>query len=304
MSTPKRGGGKSSRRGGPSSRKGPPQGGRRNGGDRRSRPDPGTRTGSGKDRGLGGRQVEGRQAVRELLIAERRTVHDVWVSAELEGDQGVADIVEIAAARRIPVSYVGRTKLDREARTDAPQGVLAHAAELPEADLSELLRPASGRPPFLVAVDGVTDPGNLGAIIRNCDGAGVSGILLPRHRAVHVTPTVTKSSAGAVEYVPIALVPGLPTVIGQLQDHHIWVVGLDDAADRSLYDLGDLAAEPICVVLGAEGEGLSRLVRTRCDALASIPMHGGVSSLNVSAAAALATYEVGRVRRAGSKDRP
>jgi 23S rRNA (guanosine2251-2'-O)-methyltransferase len=301
MSTPKRGRGKSSRRGGPPSRKGRPQGGDRSAGDRRSRPDPGTRTtGRGKDRGLGGRQVEGRHAVRELLIAERRTVHDVWIAAELEGDHGVADIVEIAAARRIPVSFVGRTKLDREARTDAPQGVLAHAAELPEADLAELLRPASGRPPFLVAVDGVTDPGNLGAIIRNCDGAGVSGILLPRHRAVHVTPTVTKSSAGAVEYVPMALVPGLPTAIGQLQDHRIWVIGLDDAADRSVYDLGDLAAEPICVVLGAEGEGLSRLVRTRCDALASIPMRGGVSSLNVSAAAALATYEIARVRRAGS----
>ena len=303
MSRKNRGRSTSSRqKSGSSSRGRAPQGGRGGGGggggDRRPRADAGARPANrGHDRGLGGRQVEGRQAVRELLIAERRSVHDVWVAAELEGDRGVADIVEIATARRIPVSYVGRAKLDREARTDAPQGVLAHAAELPEADFADLLRPASGRPPFLVAVDGVTDPGNLGAIIRNCDGAGVSGILLPKHRAVHVTPTVTKSSAGAVEYVPIALVPGLPTAIGQLQDHRVWVVGLDDAADRSLYELGDLAAEPICVVLGAEGAGLSKLVRKRCDALVSIPMDGGVSSLNVSAAAALAAYEIARVRR-------
>jgi len=304
---PKGGNGGSSRGGGKARTGG--TGGRgtpsRGGGAQRQRP-PRSAGGGGRqgsrqqDRGLGGRQVEGRQAVRELLIAERRTVHDVWVAAELEGDPGVADIVEIAAARRIPVSYVGRGKLDREARTDAPQGVLAHAGQLPEADLADLVRPADGSPPFLVALDGVTDPGNLGAIIRNCDGAGVTGILLPRHRAAHVTPTVTKASAGAVEYARIALVPGLPTAIGQLREHRVWVVGLDDAADRSIHDLADLAVDPICLVLGAEGAGLSRLVRSRCDVLASIPMRGGVSSLNVSAAAAVAAYEITRGRQSPS----
>ena len=128
----------------------------------------------GASKGLGGRQVEGRQAVRELLMAERRKVHEVWISAELEGDAGVADIVEIAAARRITLSRAPRAKLEREARSEAPQGVLAHAAEIPEADLADLIRRRAGRMPFLVAVDGVTDPGNLGAIIRSCDGAGVT----------------------------------------------------------------------------------------------------------------------------------
>ena len=137
--------------------------------------------------------------------------------------------------------------------------MLATAAELPEADLGSLLRGDGTTPPFLVAVDGVTDPGNLGAIIRSCDGAGVTGVLLPRHRAVHVTPTVAKAAAGAVEFVPIALVPGLPAVLKQMKEHGIWIVGLDDGADRSLFELGDLAAEPICLVLGAEGAGLSRL---------------------------------------------
>ena len=240
--------------------------------------------------------MEGRQAVRELLIAERRRVHEIWISSELEDDPGVGDIVEIAAARRVPVVHVSPARLEREARSEAPQGVLATAAELPEADLGTLVRGPAGEPPFLVAVDGVTDPGNLGAIVRSCDGAGVTGLLLPRHRAVHVTPTVAKASAGAVEYVPIALVPGIPTALQQVKDQGLWVVGLDDAADEPLERLERLAGEPICLVLGAEGAGLARLVRERCDMIVSIPMYGGISSLNVSAAAALATYEVSRVR--------
>jgi 23S rRNA (guanosine2251-2'-O)-methyltransferase len=197
----------------------------------------------------------------------------------------------------VPLLHVARARLEREARSEAPQGVLAHAAEIPEADLGELLRVGgAGKPPFLVAVDGVTDPGNLGAIIRSCDGAGVSGVLLPRHRSVHVTPTVAKASAGAVEYVPMALVPGLPAALKQLSERGIWVVGLDDDADRSLYEIGQLATEPICVVLGAEGAGLSRLVRERCDSIVGIPMAGHVSSLNVSTAAAISLYEVSRSR--------
>ncbi len=231
-----------------------------------------------------------------MLIGGRRKVHEIWISAELEGDAGVDDIVTIANAQRVPVVYIAKSRLEREARSEAPQGVLATAAELPEADLGSLLRGDGTTPPFLVAVDGVTDPGNLGAIIRSCDGAGVSGVLLPRHRAVHVTPTVAKAAAGAVEFVPIALVPGLPAVLKQMKEHGIWIVGLDDGADRSLFELGDLAAEPICLVLGAEGAGLSRLTRERCDAVVSIPMLGGVSSLNVSAAAALSTYQVTQVR--------
>ncbi len=249
---------------------------------------------SGK--GLGGEQVEGRQAVRELLIAGRRKVHEVWLSSELAEDDAVADIVALAKANRVPVIHVARGKLDAKARSEAPQGVLALAAAIPEADLADLVRRRRGRQPFLVAIDGVTDPGNLGAIVRSAEGAGVDGLLLPRHRAVHVTPTVAKASAGAVEHVPIAVVPGLPTTLARLRDLGIWVVGLDDAAERSLFDIGDLAAEAVCMVLGAEGAGLSRLVRERCDLVVSIPMRGRIASLNVSAAAALATYEIARHR--------
>ena len=233
-------------------------------------------------------------------MAEKRKVYDIFISADLEGDAGVSDIVEIARAQRVSVTYIARAKLDRDARSEAPQGVIAMAAEIEEAEFADLLRTVGGVPPFLVAVDGVTDPGNLGAIIRNCDGAGVTGVVLPKHRAVHVTPTVAKASAGAIEHVPMALVPGLPVALAQMKDHGIWVVGLDDAADRDLFELESLANEPICLVLGAEGDGLSRLVRQRCDSIVSIPMLGKVSSLNVSAAAALSTYEITRARRASS----
>ena len=240
--------------------------------------------------------MEGRQAVRELLVAGARKVREVWVSAELADSGSMDDILDLANDQRVPVQRVSRSKLEAEARSEAPQGVLAKAAPLPEAVFDDLLRRRGGRQPFLVAVDGVTDPGNLGALLRSAEGAGVGGVILPRHRAVHVTPTVAKAAAGAIEHVPMAIVGGLPSAIETMRKASIWVVGLDDAADRTLFDLGDLAREAICLVLGAEGSGLSRLVRERCDTIVSIPMRGRLSSLNVSVSAALACYEVTRQR--------
>lgn len=254
------------------------------------------RTTPQRDKGLGGEQVEGRQAVRELLIARSRKIREIWISNDIDKSDIIDDIVELAHALNVSVLDVPRRKLESQARSEAPQGVLAFAAPLREADFDQLISTRDGNVPFLVAVDGVTDPGNLGALLRCCDGAGVSGVILPKHRAVHVTPTVAKTSAGAVEYVPMTVVSGLPNAITQMRSKGIWVVGLDDASDKTLFDLGNLASEPICMVLGAEGAGLSRLVRERCDMVVSIPMAGQVSSLNVSAAAALAVYEVARVR--------
>lgn len=254
---------------------------------------------SSDNRGLGGTQIEGRQAVRELLLAGRRRVHEIVMSEDLDDNPVMSDILDLAADQRVPVRKIARRELEREARSEAPQGVIAFAAELVEADLADFVgRSSENRRPFLVAVDGVTDPGNLGAILRSCDGAGVDGVILPRHRAVHITPTAAKSAAGAVEYVSMCIVGGLPTALRQLKEAGVWIVGLHDAADKSIFDLGDLAKEPICLVLGAEGPGLSRLVRERCDVVVSIPMLGSLSSLNVSAATALATYEIVRARRA------
>ncbi|HEX8581847.1 MAG TPA: RNA methyltransferase, partial [Acidimicrobiales bacterium] len=160
-----------------------------------------------------------------------------------------------------------------------------------------LARRPKGEPaPFLVAVDGVTDPGNLGALLRSAEGAGVSGVVLPRHRAVHVTPAVTKAAAGAVEHLPMAVVGGLPAALSRLREQGVWVVGLDAAGNRPLWDL-DLGTEPVCLVLGAEGRGLARLTRARCDEGVAIPLLGRLASLNVAAAGALACFEVARRRR-------
>ncbi|MFM8310951.1 MAG: 23S rRNA (guanosine(2251)-2'-O)-methyltransferase RlmB, partial [Ilumatobacteraceae bacterium] len=251
------------------------------------------------EKSLGGDQVEGRQAVRELLVAGSRKVREIWVSSDPDRNEVIGDIIDIARSMRIQVTDVARARLDRQARSEAPQGVIAFAAPLEETDLDQLMRRRTGSrsgQPFLVALDGVTDPGNLGALLRCCDGAGVTGVILPRHRAVHVTPTVAKAAAGAIEHIPMAVVGGLPAALARLTQAGIWVVGLDDDADRSLFELGDLAAEGICLVLGAEGAGLSRLARERCDLVVSIPMRGRLSSLNVSAAGALAVYEVARHR--------
>jgi 23S rRNA (guanosine2251-2'-O)-methyltransferase len=247
-------------------------------------------------RGLGGEQVEGRQAVRELLAASRRRAREVWLADDLEPSAIVAEIEHLAADRRVPVRRVTRGRLAAAARSDAPQGVLARAEPLPEADLDSLAaRRPDGPVPFLVAVDGVTDPQNLGAVLRTAECAGATGVVLPRHRAVHVTPTVAKAAAGAIEHLPMAVVPGLPAALNRLRELGLWTVGLDAGGERPIDEL-DLAVEPLVLVLGAEGSGLSRLARARCDVLARIPLRGSLASLNVAAAAAVSCFEVARRR--------
>lgn len=246
--------------------------------------------------GVGGEQVEGRQAVRELLLAGSRRVHEVFLAADLDAAEVLDDIRELAQELRVPVREVSRGRLDGVAHTEAPQGVVARAAPLPEAPLEELVeRGHGGRAPFLLVLDGVTDPGNLGALLRSAECAGVTGIVLPRHRAVHVTPTVTKAAAGAVEHLPFALVGGVPAALTQLHGAGLQVVGLDAGGDRPLWNL-QVGSAPVCVVLGAEGRGLSRLTRQRCDEVAAIPLEGRLASLNVSVAGALACFEIARGR--------
>jgi len=251
--------------------------------------------GSRRRTGVGGDQVEGRQSVRELLLVGRRRVRELWLLADTEPSPVLEDILELAEGQRVPVREVGRGRFFGEARCEAPQGVLAKAEPLADVALEELARGRGGAPPFLVAVDGVTDPGNLGALLRSAECAGATGIVLPRHRAVHVTPTVTKAAAGAIEHLPFSIVGGLPTALQDLRAKDVWVVGLDADGTTGLWDL-PAADGPICLVLGAEGAGLSRLVRQRCDEVVSIPMRGALPSLNVSVAGALACFEVARAR--------
>jgi 23S rRNA (guanosine2251-2'-O)-methyltransferase len=250
------------------------------------------------NRGLGGQIVAGRNAVRELLAAGRRPVREIFFADGIDPAPVLEEIASLAAKAGVPIRTVPRNRLEALADTEAPQGVVARAAPLPEADLITLSQAAtiSGAPaPFLVALDGVTDPHNLGANARSAESAGATGLVLARHRAAHVTPTVTKTAAGAIEHLPIAVVPGLPAALQELQSRGIWTVGLAAEATDTVFDL-PVADGPLCLVLGSEGSGLSRLVRQRCEILVSIPRIGRTESLNVAAAAAISCFEIARRR--------
>ena len=241
---------------------------------------------------LGGDQVEGRHAVRELLLAGTRRTREVVLAGDLDDAPILEDIIDLADENKVPIRELARSKFESMARTGASQGVLATAAPLQPTELADLLADGSeDHKPFLLLLDGITDPQNLGAILRTAECSGVTGVVLPRHRAAHITPSVTKAAAGAIEHLRMALVGGLPAAMQTLSDSGVWTVGLDGGGDQSIHRL-TVADEPIALVLGAEGSGLSRLVRQRCDALASIPLQGALGSLNVSAAAAVACFEI------------
>ncbi len=279
----------------------PPPGGRRpDGRPRGSRGQRGTTpqrrsSRSDRPRGPGGDQVEGRQAVRELLLAGTRKTREVLLAADLDPAPILDEIIDLADEAKVEIREVSRSKFESLARTDAPQGVLARAQPLPDLELDDVVAATAGGPPFLLVLDGITDPGNLGAILRTAECAGVTGVVLPRHRSARISPTVTKAAAGAVEHLRIATVSGIPTAIADLARHGIWSVGLDIAADTDVYAM-TVADGAVALVLGAEGRGLSRLTRDRCDLVVSIPLRGTLASLNVSAAAAVACFEVARRR--------
>ena len=223
--------------------------------------------------GLGGEQVEGRQAVLELLKAKKRQVTRIYM-ADAQDPSDILDEIENEAKRqRVQVQIVSMNRLDREARTDGHQGVLAFCARLKTVGLDDLL---AVKNPFLLVCDGVTDPRNLGAILRSADGAGVTGVILPRHRSARITPAVTKTAVGAIEYLAFADVGGIPTAIDQLNKAGVLTVGLAGESKQSLYDV-DLASTPVALVVGGEQSGLAALTRKRCAAVVSIPQLGKIS---------------------------
>jgi 23S rRNA (guanosine2251-2'-O)-methyltransferase len=251
----------------------------------------------------GGDQIEGVQAVRELLRAGRRRVHQVAVAEGRESSGPLGEIQELARAARVPVRRLERGRLTAMALTDAPQGVVARADPLPDTPLEALVRVGGNAPvPFLVVLDGVTDPHNLGAVMRSAVSAGATGLVTGRHRSAPLSPAALKAAAGAAEYLPIDIAPGVPAVLTRLAAAGVWTVALDAEARTPVWDLG-VATEPVALVLGAEGRGLSRLVRQRCDLMVHIPLWGPLESLNVAAAAALACFEVARVRARAGGDR-
>ncbi len=242
-------------------------------------------------------QIEGRRPVLEALRAGR-PLRKLLVARPHTIGGSMHDLIGEARRRGIPVQEVPSAVMERLARTRAPQGVIAYAAAHEVVEVNDLLDHArnQGQAAFVLLLDGLEDPGNLGAVLRSAEAVGVHGVVIPRRRAVGLTPAVAAASAGAIEYVRVAETPNLAQAIERLKGANVWVVGADPDASQPLYDAA--LRPPIAVVIGGEGRGLSRLVRERCDLLVRIPMHGATASLNASVAAALVLFEVRRQMRA------
>lgn len=229
--------------------------------------------------------IYGVRPVIEALHSDRREVFEVL---DAVGEKSVASE---AAVKRVPVKRVPRQRIEELARGGAHQGVAARAGPYPYSSLKEILATTE---PLVIVLDSVTDPHNLGAVLRAADGAGASGVVLPKDRAVGVTSAAVKASAGASEHVPVARETNLRRALEKMKEAGMWVYALEEAEATAYTDL-DLSG-PVAFVLGSEGRGIRRLVREGCDGAVSIPMRGAVSSLNVSVAAAVLLYEARRQR--------
>ena len=238
----------------------------------------------------------GLHPVEEVIRSGNRRLESVLVASQRR-DSRLQTILDACHASGIPVRTESKDQLTRMARTDAHQGVVAVVAERGYCSLQDLMQPR-GDHLFLLALDGVEDPHNLGALLRTADGAGVDGVILPERRAASVNATVVKTSAGAAEHVRIARVTNMVRALEELKRANVWCVGLDERGTRN-YDAFDYRSNWV-LVLGGEGGGLHDLVRRTCDHLLRIPMAGQVSSLNVSVAGAIVMYEATRQRRCPS----
>ncbi len=238
--------------------------------------------------------IEGRNVVIEALRAG--TPIDKVYLARGETDAALGHIAAKARAAGAAVVDCDRRKLDAMSVTHAHQGVIAVAAVREYADVEDLLRAAEekGEPPLLVVCDELSDPHNLGAVIRTAECAGAHGVIIPKRRSAGLTAVVAKTSAGAVSHLPVARVANLTACLKELKERGVWVYGTAADADTRIYQ-ADLRG-PAAIVIGSEGTGMSRLVRETCDLLLAIPMRGKLNSLNASAAAAILLYEAVRQR--------
>ena len=242
--------------------------------------------------------IYGIHAISEALKRGGRRFDYVAVSRD-RTDNRLQNILDDCRAQGISVRFVPREDIDRETRTNTHQGVMAFTSRKEYTGVAELLEHKQGTYSFLLVLDGVEDPHNLGALIRSADGAGVDGVVIPERRAAGITGTVVKASAGASEHLSVARVVNIARTIDDLKEQNVWVVGLDERGEKT-YDELDYNMN-CAIVMGAEGKGLHDLVRRKCDLLVSIPMLGAVSSLNVSVAGGIVMYEVQRQRRQAQK---
>lgn len=238
--------------------------------------------------------IEGRNPVIEALKSGRE-INKIFV-ARGNREGSIRQIVSMAKSKGIVVQEVDPSRLNSMSVTHSHQGVIAFAAAAEYVEVEDILASADSKKgaPFIVVLDGLTDPYNLGAILRTADAAGVHGVIIPKRRSVGLTAAVAKASAGAVEYVPVARVSNIVQTMEKLKKAGLWIAGADAEADKTLFD-SDLKG-PIAVVIGSEGEGLGKLVKEECDFLVSIPMKGRISSLNAATAGAVIMYEVIRQR--------
>jgi len=239
-------------------------------------------------------QLEGRNAILEALRNGRDMEKLMVIKGSAEGT--IKRIIAQASKKGVVIQEVSRQKLDELSQTKNHQGVIAVVSAHNYARVEEILEYAQskGEPPFIVILDGITDPHNLGAIIRSAECAGAHGIIIPKHRSVGLNATVGKTSAGAIEYMPVARVTNIVKTMEQLKKQGLWFA----CADMKGLDYFDTDMKgAIGVVIGSEGDGVSRLVKENCDFTVAIPMYGKIASLNASVAAGLLLYEVVRQRK-------
>ena len=241
--------------------------------------------------------LSGRNAVREVLLAGRRRIEGVLLAEGVDEQGIVAEIVTLCREGGIAMRRAPRAELERLSDDLTHQGVLAQVSPYPYVDLDAILRAAQAapEPAFLLVLDSLQDPQNVGALLRTADAVGVHGVIIPTRRAAQITPAVSRASAGAAEHLSVARVTNIARTIETLQKEGIWVAGLEGRPDAQDYRQANLDL-PLALVLGSEGQGLRRLVAERCDFLLRIPMCGRVSSLNVSVAGALALYRAWHAR--------
>lgn len=236
----------------------------------------------------------GRNAVIEALRSERGINKILLAEGDREGS--VKEILSLARERGIVVQSVNRSKLEAVAGGLRHQGVLAYVSPVAYAELEDILKRAEEKeePPFLLLLDELEDPHNLGALLRTADAAGVHGVLIPKRRSVPLNATVAKTSAGAVEYVPVARIGNISQTLRELKQRGMWVAGADMDGEQTYYE-ADLTG-PLVLVVGSEGHGMSRLTREHCDFVVRMPMAGRINSLNASVAGSILMYEVMRQR--------
>ncbi|WP_026478116.1 23S rRNA (guanosine(2251)-2'-O)-methyltransferase RlmB [Alkaliphilus transvaalensis] len=242
-------------------------------------------------------KLEGRNPVLEGLKSGRE-IDKIFV-AKGAAEGSIKKIIALAKDRKIPVQQVERQKLNEISESDNHQGVIAMVAAHEYSTVEDILEAAQkkGKDAFILILDEIMDPHNLGSIMRTADAVGVDGIIIPKRRAVGLTAVVAKTSAGAIEYVPVAKVSNLAQTIDKLKKQGIWVTGADMSGEKEHYEMN--LKGPIALVIGSEGEGMSRLIKEKCDFLVKLPMIGKITSLNASVAAAVLMYEVLRQRSQG-----